>query len=304
MFLNSFKMAKKIKAPVRIDFAGGTTDISPFKDTHGGATLNAAINKYIYGRLRATSRSVSLEYHGDIPTSSGLGTSGVMNLVWLALISQDTNFNSSAKKNNEKITKKLRAKLAEQVYKIEQAQNLVGGKQDQYASAFGGINLWEFKKQKVIRTPVKLSRDTRKELEDNLVLLYIGKHFSGDSNKFMVENLTKSHEKIKHLNAIKHLAYDMKTSLEYGYFNLFSNLMNQYTIHRRKLHNSIIPSKVESIIKKARKNGAKGVKVCGSGNGGSLLVYGDKSRIKRCFSRNKDIKVIDFKFDWNGLSFY
>lgn len=85
------KIIKQVKAPVRIDFAGGTTDIQPFPKKHGGAVLNAAINKYITGKLVATDKTVGLGYSGNIPTSSGLGTSGVMNLVWLALISKTKN---------------------------------------------------------------------------------------------------------------------------------------------------------------------------------------------------------------------
>ncbi len=77
---------KKARAPVRIDFAGGTTDIKPFTDTNGGAVLNATINHYVYGTLIATPTSTKLEYHADIPTSSGLGTSSAMNVVWTSLI--------------------------------------------------------------------------------------------------------------------------------------------------------------------------------------------------------------------------
>ena len=75
---------KKVMAPVRIDFGGGTTDISPFKDKYGGCVINAAINRYVVGELSVDDKKTHLEYTGNIPTSSGLGTSGVMNLVWLS----------------------------------------------------------------------------------------------------------------------------------------------------------------------------------------------------------------------------
>src|SRR5271157_2470361 len=109
---------KKVKAPVRIDFGGGTTDVQPFPKMYGGAVLNAAINRHITGELMASDKKVSLSYSGDVPTSSGLGTSGVMNLVWLSLISKKKFANE-----NDKIA------LAEETYKLEQITGLVGGKQ-------------------------------------------------------------------------------------------------------------------------------------------------------------------------------
>ncbi len=281
------KIIKKVKAPVRIDFGGGTTDISPFKDKYGGAVLNATINKYITGKLIIGNKRTYLEYSGDIPTSSGLGTSGVMNLVWLALISQTPNkFNSKNKKE-----------IAEDVYKLEQAMDLVGGKQDQYASAFGGINFFEFKRDKVKVARLKLPRKIIKELESKLTLVYTGEpHFSGDSNKAMVDNLRKG-KNTKNLLKIKAIAYEMKNALLKKDLDRFAELMNSETVEREKLDSSIVPFNVRKIIKKGMENGAIGAKVCGAGGGGSILFFGDKRKLKKKFGR----KVIDFKFDFEGL---
>jgi len=271
---------KKAIAPVRIDFSGGTTDISPFKDKYGGVVLNAAINKYVVGEIKGNSESVSLEYKGDIPTSSGLGTSGVMNLVWLSLV------------NKEKDKKKL----AEIVYKIEQAQGLVGGKQDQYAAAYGGINFMEFKGDKVTVNQLRLSKKTIRKLEKGLVLVYIGEHFSGDTNKSMMNNLKKG-KNTKNLLRIKQIAIDMKKALQTGDLDKFAKLLNHETSERKKLHSSIIPKNVQKIINNGLRNGAIGAKVCGSGGGGSVLFFGDKKKLKKKFKG----KVIDFKFDFKGL---
>src|SRR3989338_505718 len=159
---------KKARAPVRIDFAGGTTDIKPFTDTHGGAVLNATINHYVYGTLIATPTSTKVEYHADIPTSSGLGTSSSMNVVWTSLVTP----------------LKDKKEICESVYRIEQAtsSSRINGKQDIYASAFGGINYMEFKGDKT----------TVYALEKNLVLVYSGiTHLSGSSNKAAIDNLLK-----------------------------------------------------------------------------------------------------------------
>ena len=142
--------------------------------------LNAGINRYVEGELVATDKKVSLEYHANVPTSSGLGTSGVMNVIWLALISQKNDF-----------SKKGRMILAEGVYKLEQSMGLVGGKQDEYAAVFGGINFLEFIKGKVKVTQLKLKKDLIKKLEDSLILVYTGEHFSGDANKMMIQNLSE-----------------------------------------------------------------------------------------------------------------
>lgn len=278
---------KKFMAPVRIDFAGGTTDISPFKDEYGGCILNATINRYVVGELKADDKKTHLEYTGNIPTSSGLGTSGVMNLIWLSLITQQKG----------KLDSNAKIKLAETVYGIEQAMGLVGGKQDQYAAAFGGINFMEFKKDKVKVHRLNLRKEFIKKLEDKLVLIYTGKpHFSGNTNKAMMDNLRKGKNNTNLLR-IKNIAIEMKNALLKEDLERFAELMNEETRERKKLHESIVPESTQKIISLAMKNGAIAAKVCGSGGGGSILFFGDKKKLKQKF---KD-KVIDFKFDFEGL---
>ncbi|MFH1710843.1 MAG: hypothetical protein ABH840_00865 [Nanoarchaeota archaeon] len=275
-------MIKKITAPVRIDFGGGTTDIKEFSSKYGGCVLNAAINKRVSGHLEATDRKVSLEYSGDIPTSSGLGTSGTMTLVWLALISKE--------KNKEK--------LCEEVYKISQARELFAdGKQDQYASAFGGINFMEFGK-KVKITPLKLSKKFVKKLENSLILVYTGKpHYSGDTNGAVIKDLKKG-KNTGNLKRIKQIAIEMKSALEKEDLAKFAELLNEETEQREKLHPMIVPKSTKTIIQQGLKNGAVAAKVLGSGGGGSILFFGDKARLKRYFSE----KAITFKFDFSGLT--
>jgi D-glycero-alpha-D-manno-heptose-7-phosphate kinase len=278
---------KKLISPVRIDFAGGTTDISPFKDRYGGCVLNATINRYVIGELIIDNKKTHLEYTGNIPTSSGLGTSGVMNLVWLGLISQ--------RKNNFDL--EYKKKLAETVYKMEQAMGLIGGKQDQYASAVGGINFMEFKKDKVKVERLNLSKEFIRELESNLVLVYTGKpHFSGNSNKAMMDDLRKGKNN-SNLFRIKKIAIEMKKALLNSDINKFAELMNEETEERKKLHKSIVPKSTQNIIAIAKKNGAIAAKVCGSGGGGSILFLGNKQRLKKEFGD----KIIEFKFDFGGL---
>jgi len=275
---------KKARAPVRIDFAGGTTDIYPFTHTHGGAVLNAAINRYIYGTLIATNKSTKLEYHANIPTSSGLGTSSAMNVVWTALITHLTN----------------KEKIAQAVFNIEHAvkESSVNGKQDQYAAAFGGINYMEFIKDKVIVHPLNLKKDFIKQLNDSLVLVYSGKaHYSGSSNKAMIDNLLKG-KNTDQLIRLKNIASEMRTALLKQDLDTFAFLMNQETQERAKLSKITVSPQLQKIIESGMKNGAIAAKVCGSGGGGSVLMFvQDRKKLVKFFGA----KVIDFKFDFEGL---
>jgi D-glycero-alpha-D-manno-heptose-7-phosphate kinase len=275
------KIIKKVRVPVRIDFAGGTTDIAYFADKYGGAVLNSAIDRYVFGKLVRKNNKTHLEYTGKIPTSSGLGTSGAMNVLWLALINKTQD----------------KKELADMAYKIEQSMGIVGGKQDHYAASFGGINFLEFKKGKVIRTPVKLKQDFIKELEDNLTLVYTGlPHLESSANKKMIDNIKKGMH-VQNLIRIRDIAKEMKECLLKRDIIKFSLLMNEETENRKQIDQSVLPPLANNFIKDGLRNGANAAKICGSGNGGSILFFGNKKRLYRRFRHN----IIDFRFDFEGL---
>ena len=279
------KIIKRVRAPVRIDFAGGTTDISPFRDEHGGAVLNTTINKYVYGELIADDKSTKIRYYGDIPTSSGLGTSSAMNDVWVALITH----------------LKDKKKIAEDVFNIEHsiAESAINGKQDMYAAVYGGINYMEFIGDKVIVHPLKLKEKVIKELENKLVLVYSGiSHLSGSSNKAAIDNLLKG-KNTTELIRLKEIAKEMRDALLKGDLYMFANLMNKETQERRKLSKITVSPQLQSVIDLGMKNGARAAKVCGSGGGGSVLFFAENR--KKLVDKFKS-KIIDFKFDFNGLT--
>jgi len=283
-FIGEMKTVKRAQVPVRIDFAGGTTDLPYFAHKYGGATLNATINKYVSGKLVSTGHKTSLGYSGKIPTASGLGTSGAMDVLWLALIQKN----------------KDREYLADATFKMQHARGVIGGKQDQYAAAFGGINLFEFKKDRVKRTPLKLNSEFIQELENNLVLVYTGlPHYESTANKSMIDNIKKG-KHVKNLLRIKKIAYEMKKALLKKDLTKFSSLMNEETQNRKQLSSAVLPPGANKMIKLGLNNGASAAKICGSGSGGSILFFGDKKKLKKTFGR----KVIDFKFDFDGLKIY
>jgi D-glycero-alpha-D-manno-heptose-7-phosphate kinase len=277
---------KRVRAPVRIDFGGGTTDVYPFTHLYGGAVLNAAINKYVVGHIIKSSHEIGLQYHAAIPTSSGLGTSATMNLVWLALISK-----------LDKFSREDQTILAEKVYQLENIFEGFNGRQDQYASALGGINFMEFHNDKVKVHPVKLPRKFISEFEDNLTLVYTGKpHYASSANGKTIENL-KEGKNNKNLLAIKDIAIEMHKALLKKDLDRFAGLLNEETEQRKQLHRNLLPKFVKHVIKKGMKNGATAAKITGSGNGGCVLFYGNKEKLKETFGD----KVLNFRFDFEGL---
>ena len=113
----------------------------------------------------------------------------------------------------------------------------------------------------------------------------------------MVDNFLKG-KNTKHLLEIKKIAYNMKDALKNKDLELFADLMNQETNQRKKLHNFIVGRFTKNFIKKGFNNCASAVKVCGSGGGGSLLFFTEhRNKLKKAFGN----KVIDFKFDFEGL---
>ena len=272
------------RAPVRIDFGGGTTDIFPVSKKIGGCVLNAAINHYVDGSLAMLPNKTRLEYHSNLPTSSGLGTSGAMNVVWLALT---TRF-------------KDRKDLAEWAYAIENATKVVGGKQDQYAAVLGGINFMKFTNHhKAEIERIKLPSSFLRKLEGRLFLDYTGPRVSSDINDVIIQHFARGNKKM--INIFKEIIMNtkkMRGALLDRDLNKFSEFLNREWILRKSLHPRITTKKIEERIKLAMENGASAAKVCGAGGGGCILFYAEnKNRIIKKF-RNK---LIPFKFDNEGL---
>ncbi len=116
--------AIRVKSPVRIDFAGGWTDVPPYSDEKGGRVINASINKYVEGKFTVDARDrIFVRYKSNIPVSSGLGTSAAMNVVWLKMI----------------LSELPPEELAEKAFWLEKLLGIAGGRQDQYASQSGAL---------------------------------------------------------------------------------------------------------------------------------------------------------------------
>jgi len=294
-------MVIRSKAPVRIDFAGGWTDVDVFARGAGGAVLNATIDKYVTGRLEMlesdaeTTRDeegISVSYRSDLPAGSGLGTSATLNVVWLSLIKSQL---TSAE--DRKI-------IAELAYNLERMLGILGGRQDQYASALGGFNFMRFD-ETVTTEPLDLSPQIISTLEERLILCYTGKpRLSGSIH----ENVWGAYRQgvpdtVNALYNLRNVAIRMKTVLLNGDLEEFPLLLNQNWKHQKQLDASTTNDQIEELFQLAFREGAIGGKACGAGGGGCLLFFCDAGRsdaVKAALTA-AGTRIIEFHFEFEGL---
>lgn len=333
---NSREIKEEItaNAPCRIDFAGGTTDISFFVEDETGATLNAAID------IRATVSAVpadsfsleskdlgktlgeDLAYNGELdlfkaiirkfgvpklhietssqaPPGSGLGSSAAIGVALIGLL-------------NEHYKKGMaREEIAELSYRLEtQELNIVGGRQDQYAAVHGGINLFKFTKESVRQYPLEIG-NYGEYLEKRLLLCYTGaSRISGDANTKMRDNylaekkgIASSVEVMSSLRKIRDIAIEMYYALKEYRFEDFAELMNEETKYRANLHPDIVNEQIRQLIGTGINAGAIGAKVLGAGAGGCVVFYAAEEKrqdVQNSLSKSCE-RIIDFRFNYEGL---
>jgi D-glycero-alpha-D-manno-heptose-7-phosphate kinase len=305
-------MIYRSKAPLRIGLAGGGTDVSPYSDLYGGAILNATISLYAYASIEPlTEGKIILETNDrneteeqpfinelpidghlnllkgvynciqrdyghiksgfklstfvDAPAGSGLGTSSTLVTAIIGAF-----------------TEMMRLPLGEYdiahyAYEIERNYlKLAGGKQDQYAATFGGVNFMEFYEgDKVIVNPLRIKQQYLFELENNLVLYYTST--SRESAKIIEQQsrnvIAKQEQSIEAMHLLKQQAQMMKEALLKGRLHEFGEILDYGYQQKRKMAEGISNSLMEEIYETAKANGATGGKISGAGGGGFMIFY-------------------------------
>ena len=344
-------MLLRARAPVRIDFAGGWTDVALFTEESKGLVVNAAINIYSFATIaceggqaacgsprqqpdsknsvrlysadfdvHVESPDVSqLEYDGNIdlvkaavrkmlekgngfslstqsiaPPESGLGTSAAMGVALVGVISA---FKESPL---------LPYECAELASSIERHElEILGGKQDHYASAVGGINFMEFMGEEVRTSSLKIAPEVCYELEKNLVLCYSGRSRpSGNIHQNVTDAYVHNDVKTRTaLRNMKEIARAAKTALMHGKLSNFGQLLNENWANQKSLHPSVTNEHIDGLFNTALTGGAIGGKACGAGGGGCLVFYCEPDQEHRVRQRLEEsgAKIIDFNFDFGGL---
>lgn len=304
-------MIYRSKAPLRIGLAGGGTDVSPYSDLYGGAILNATVSLYAYANiepiaekkilLQAMDRHEEQQYdwckelpidgrldllkgvynriqqqYGmpetgfklstfvDAPAGSGLGTSSTLVVAIVGAF-----------------TEMLRLPLGEYdiahlAYEIERNDlKMAGGKQDQYAATFGGVNYMEFYGDNVVVNPLRIKQQYLFELENNLVLYYTAT--SRESARIIEkqsQNVVSKQEKpIDAMHQLKRQAQLMKEALLKGRLHEIGEILDFGFQQKKQMAEGISNSLMDEIYESAKKGGATGGKISGAGGGGFMTFY-------------------------------
>jgi D-glycero-alpha-D-manno-heptose-7-phosphate kinase len=292
----------RARAPLRIDFGGGWTDVPFYAESEGGAVLNAAITRYVHGfiarpetegllhTLRGDRCYVS--YTLDAPVGAGLGASAAQTVLWVSLV----------KTSIANLSDRL--EIAEIACGIAALLGIVGGKQDEYASALGGIGYYTFDAA-VHPQRLDLPSATVRELRSRLVLVYSGKQrLSGSIHESVWSRYRQgAPATVGALATLKRLAIEMKDALLTANIDALGPLLSENWAAQRALDPSVTNPLLDDIFDFAIKNGALGGKACGAGGGGCLVFLSapdQASRLQAAFKSRK-LPVIDFDFDHHGV---
>jgi D-glycero-alpha-D-manno-heptose-7-phosphate kinase len=293
------------RAPVRIDFAGAWTDVKFFAHSFGGATCNAAIDRYVSGQTviggrtsqsgERTTDGIAVTYETDIPAGSGLGTSSALNVVWLSLAA------GRAPQNREE-----RGRIAEQAYEVETVLGILGGKQDQYAAAYGGFHLFEFEENEVRTHAIDIAPETVAELESRLVLCYTGQaRLSSNLHEQVWGGFRAGkREVVDSLFRLRDSAWQAKDIFESANLDALGSLLNLQQECARGLSASLSNELVESFFD-AVQGEIQGGKCCGAGGGGCMIFLcesPEKKHIAEAKLKARGAHLIPFKFTFEGLT--
>ncbi len=284
-------MTRSARAPLRIDLAGGWTDVPTFADAEGGAVVNVAIKTYVRATL---SDDGTLAYAHDV-RSGGLGSSACEHVLAAALRDPDADLDD----------------IAEAAFAAESAEGVAGGRQDQYAACYGRLNYMTFTRASAAGGPVRIEHlempeDHLEALQKRLVLVDSGiARLSGEIHAAVWAAYARHDDTVTGaLLALKQYAKAMRDAIAGSDFGGIRHVMNENWLQQKRLHASITNDDVESIFALALKNGASAGKACGAGGGGALVFYassdGDAITLRRALAA-AGVAVIDVAFDFEGL---
>ena len=324
------------RAPLRISFAGGGTDVPPYPQLYGGAIISTTIDRYAYVTLKKNSsqgiRIISHDYNliEKFSSVSDIKIKGKTSLIRAALSQvglNNTNIDviihadsppGSGLGSSSAVAVALigalallknkplsRYQIAQQaVYLERELLGIKGGFQDQYASTFGGFNFIEFSKNITVN-PLRLHNSVLNELLGSMIL--VDTQMNRLSSRILIRQIKKYEQKdsttLEQLEKIKHLAFEMKNYLLKGDIWNLGTLLDSYWKFKKLIDTSISNKKIDKFYNSMIKNGALGGKILGAGGGGHMLLLcnpEDREQLLKHVKKS-EFETIKFNFDNVGL---
>ena len=314
------------KTPFRISFVGGGSDLPAFYERSAGAVLSTSINKYMYisshkffepDKIRTKySQTETVNKLADLNhpilrtvlekfnITGGLEVSSIADVPSGTGMGSSSSFTVGLLHNLHAVTNKLATKenLAAGACEIEiDLLKEPIGKQDQYAAAYGGLNVIEFLPNGHVNIdPVYMSKERRAELESNLMMFYIGNIRSASAILSEQRKNTSDDAKFKALQQMVKLVYELRDHLISGQLDEMGRILHENWELKQQLASGITNPTINEIYQTAMQNGALGGKLLGAGGGGFMLFYCPKEKQDQLKEKLSGIRPFGFTFEQDG----
>jgi D-glycero-alpha-D-manno-heptose-7-phosphate kinase len=314
------------RTPFRISFVGGGSDMETFYSRHQGAVLSTSINKYMYisshkfffkDQVRVKySKTETVERVDDLKhpilreALKKAGLKGGIEISSIADIPAGTGMGSSSSftvgllHNLYAIKRQYVSaeELAEGACEIEiDILREPIGKQDQYAAAVGGLNIFYFNPDGSVRIePLYIKNEVYEKLQENLVMFYTGSQRNASDILTEQKKNASQEDKFNVLKSMVGLVRELRDSLYNERINDFGKLLHENWILKQKLASNISNKGIEEIYNTGLKSGAEGGKLLGAGGGGFFLFYCEKHKQQKLKDSLKHLYNFEFKFDQDG----
>jgi D-glycero-alpha-D-manno-heptose-7-phosphate kinase len=306
------------RAPTRIDFGGGWTDVPPFCDERGGRVCNLAIDRYATVTLMAAPtaasdvraaadsplaqaatrrigvRGVRSTLRSDFPTGAGLGGSSAVGVAMVAALRAW---------QGQSTTDLLGIVNDSRAVEIEDL-GIAGGWQDHYAAAFGGaLDLTFGPHASTQRIP--LTASTRRAIEAQCLVVYTGQsRISGDTITAVLDAYARQDSAVTSaLLRMQALAADMAHALAAGDLDALGDAVHEHWVHQRALHPAITTAQIDAIVDAAARQGARGCKALGASGGGCVVVIAPPGRADAIREAITPLgRLLNFAVDLDGVT--
>lgn len=315
------------RAPFRVSFCGGGSDLPDFYEKYGGCVLSTTIRKYMYLTIHKNFHKdqivlkyskteivndyseiehkyfkqclkdfdingVEISSMADIPSGTGLGSSSSFTVALLhALHTYKGEYVSKYKLSKEACDVEIE-KLGEPI-----------GKQDQFAAAFGGLKFYEFLPNGFVNVePIIMKEESYKKLENNLMMFYIGgEHSASEILKEQSKNISDVNKAKVQLQMCE-IARTLKEELQKNNIDAMGELLHENWILKKSLASGISNGQIDEVYDKAIKAGATGGKLLGAGGAGFVLFYVPNNRQDSVRNALSELRELDFEMDNSGAS--